>query len=130
MINEVMDLLASQGLMPQKISSNVLKFSKEGLKFVFQADLDDDPSFFRLMLPDIEGNMEDMNLVYNKISDISSAFKVGKCVIINNEVWLTAEGFYYEKSTLQLLINRLIKVLQDMINAYWNYGNESVKEAQ
>lgn len=130
MVNEVMDVLVSLGLAPQKISSNVLKFSNGGLKYVFQADLEDDPSFFRLMLPDIEANMDNMNEIYRKTSEVSSRFKVGKCVIIDKKVWLAAEGFYYDKSTLPLLINRLIDVLHDMIKVYWNYGKESAEGAQ
>ena len=124
MVNDVIDILVAQGVSPQKTSSTTLTFSQDGLNFVFQADLEDDPSYFRLMLPDIEPDMGDMSFVYEKIAKVSSLFKGGKCVIINEMVWISVEGFSYDPTSLPSLIKRMINVLKDMVKAYRTYGSE------
>lgn len=131
MINEVLDILVGMGITPQKVSSNLLRFETEGLNFVFQGDLAEDPGYYRLMLPDIESELDNMPNIYEKAVNISSSYKVGKCIIIDGKVWLTVEGFANDTKSVTFSVARLISVLKDMINAYRNYGtdkNESEKK--
>lgn len=130
MINEVLDSLVGIGITPQKVSPNILRFEKEGLNFVFQGDLADDPSYYRLMLPDIDSDLDDMPSVYEKAVQISSSYKVGKCIVIEGKVWLTVEGFAYDAKSVTFLVARLINVLKDMINAYREYGTGKDESGQ
>ena len=124
MLNEVIDILVKQSIQPQVLSPNIIKFSRENLNYVFQADLEDDPNYFRLLLPDVEPNMEDMQTVYEKIAKITSSYKVGKCIIVNGKVWMSAEGFCYDTAMLPTLMKRLFIILQDMFGGYNSYGRE------
>lgn len=127
MINEVLDVLVEMHLSPQKQSPSMITFSRDERNFVFFADMKNDPSYYRLMLPDIEPNMDDPHLL-DKMVDISSRFKSGKCVRAWDRIALTVEAFSYDKNSLPGLITRWIDLLMEMLNAYREYGNESVTE--
>ena len=122
MINEVMDILVAMNLTPQKMTPTLIKFSKDSLNFVFQADMSNDPSYFRLMLPSVEHYSNDDSALNEKMINVSSQFKAGKCITVNDDVWLTIEAFSYESSALSSLIGRWIAILSDMIKYYREYG--------
>lgn len=130
MINEVLDSLVGLGITPQKVSSNILRFETEGLQFLFQGDLAEDPSYYRLMLPDIDSDLDNMHSIYEKAVKISSSYKLGKCIIIEGKVWLTVEGFAFDAKSVTFLLARLITVLKDMINAYRHYGTDKNESEQ
>ncbi len=122
MINEVLDVLVDMGITPQKQSPSLISFSKDGYNFVFQADLQSDPSYFRLMLPDIEPNPNESG-INEKMISTTSHFKAAKCIRVDNSVMITVEAFSYEIASLSGLVSRWITLLIDMIKFYRNNGN-------
>lgn len=101
--------------------SNILKFSIEGMNFLAFYNKDDDPAYFKIMLPRVEVILDESKQdIFDKCIKMSSRFKVGKAIILNDAVWLSAEIFLPEKYDGIALFCRMISLLRDMFNQYRN----------
>ena len=98
---------------------NLLQFNVDGLNYLAEYNSDDDPSYFRIMLPYIDSFNDEMtNDSMDKMLRISTSYKVGKVILIDRSVWLSAEIFIGDKSTASVILPRMVYLLRDMLNAY------------
>lgn len=108
--------------------NDLLEFSIEGLNFLAEYNSDNDPTFFRIMLPQIEilSSELDKNLLA-RILEFNSKYKVGKIIKVGNSLWISAEFFIdprYKDSHI-LIFNRAISLLTDMYKDYFSNYHES-----
>lgn len=77
----------------------------------------DDPSFFRIILPNIDrldGNEEKRTI----INELNKIYKMGKCILVNDNIYMTAEQFVFSKESIDDLFLRMLSVLISMHNEY------------
>ena len=98
------------------IHKDIVSFRSDGLNFVCQF-YDDDPYYFRLMLPRID--KKDSDSLQQITSSINLRFKVAKLIDVGGEPWLVAESFVYSSENGELLIARLVRLLTDVYNYYY-----------
>lgn len=102
--------------------TDLLEFTINNLNFLAEYRYKSDPTFFRIMLPQIQAISSDMgNEILNKVMEVNSMYKVGKIIRIGNHLWISAEFFVdFNKNINDLLFNRAISLLQDMYNEFIN----------
>lgn len=126
MINCFIAFLKEKNIPFDTPDRTLVRFSFEGLNYLFQYREDDDPQFIRLVLPrveDVNGNESDVS---KRMIEISSSIKGVKCIITSNEVWLSAEQFMTSKDNISQVFERMIAVLK---LAYTYYASAAVKNA-
>lgn len=92
-------------------------FKENNLRYLFIYDGENDPYYFRLMLPKIV-QISDQNreVVLNAINYVNSNFKVAKAIIVNTtEVWASVEQFVYSREQINDLFARLKVLLEAFI---------------
>ena len=93
----------------------MITFSVNGLNYACEF-FPNDAFFFRIMLPQIDNR--DVKEVRDVIAEINSTYKVAKIIEVANRPWIVAESFAYSKVYGERLMARLVKVLEDVYNAY------------
>lgn len=95
-----------------------LQFYLYGINYVFVYRANEDPTYIRILVPNVEAvggqNENDICKLYN----LTNSYKVGKAYIFNEQVWFCADSFVYNRDNVDLLFDRLISVLKDMFNQY------------
>lgn len=90
-------------------------FEKWGLQFLFAIEASD-PSYFRIMLPNIANIKEDNKQEINEIVNLeNSKFKLAKAIIVEQQVWISAELFVYSKEGINSLFDRILNLLKEVI---------------
>lgn len=106
----------------------MIEFTIDGLHYIFSYIISDDPYYVRIVLPNAgqidESNLETIRLLY----EISRSYKVGKAYCINSQIWFSAESFVYNKEGADMLFQRMISVLKDMLNYYRIYCDGNNKQ--
>lgn len=118
MIKNIRAFLEEKGIQYELPDQTLVKFSLDGLNFLFQYREEDDPQFIRILLPRVEnvnGNEAD---VFKRMIDVSSSIKVVKSIVSNNEVWLAAEQFMSSTDNIAQVFDRMISVLRLAYNHY------------
>lgn len=101
--------------------TDLLLFSIGGLNYLAEYNKEVDPAFFRIMLPNIDAYSQEKNEMLN---NLTSSYKAGKVVVIDNKVWLSVETLVYGNVDASALFHRMITILRDMINEYRRDKNE------
>lgn len=101
-----------------ELSSKMIAFEYRGFHYVFNHDPDNDSNFVRFFLPDIGRNETIQNSEKDIIESLNREYKVGKLIIIENEVWAVAETFIYSKENVHQLFQRLMDLLYLMVKEY------------
>lgn len=123
MLNKIIDILKDFFDVKEyeflNIKKTLLQFSIDERNYVAEYNKDDDPGFFRVLLPKIE-SIDEISIreVKDRMITITSLYKVGKAISINNEVWLSAEVFISSESNVLELFTRMLSVLNDMYKKY------------
>lgn len=108
--------------------NRLLKFSMDGKHYLAECDHEFDTVFFRIMLPIVEKAGDEPNSdVMSRMINISSSYKVGKALLIRENVWLSAELFIVDKHNVYTLFDRLINVLNAMYEEYKQKCHGSVQ---
>lgn len=109
--------LDQKGISSSFVDSNqtLMQFSYDGINFLFEYDLVEDPLYIRILIPKI-GEIEENGLQI--LHDMTKTYKVGKAFTVNGEVWFSADAFIYNESGCELLFERLLLVLKDMFIEY------------
>ena len=84
---------------------------------------ENDPGFLQLMLPKIDGQnpSEEDN---KKALELSTKYKVGKFITIDNFLWISAEIFYVSSQGVEIVFRRLLFLLLQMYQDYKSYKQE------
>lgn len=127
MINSFIAFLTDKGIQYETPDNTLVKFSLDGLNFLFQYRAEDDPQFIRLLLPKVEDVAQNESVVFNRMIDIASSIKLVKSVIINNEVWLSAEQFMASKENINQIFERMINILK---LAYHHYASAALTKTE
>ena len=101
-----------------KGNRNVITFSIGNLNFLAEYNKEQDPTFFRMMLPCVAKFENNPNTSIQIIKSITSRYKCGKVIIIGDYIWLSVESFIFGNIDAPNLFSIMIKVLRDMINEY------------
>ncbi len=127
MINKFIAFLTEKGIQFDTPDETLVKFSSDGLNFLFQYRSEDDSQFVRLLLPKIEDVKKNDAEVLKRMIDVSSSIKVVKSIIINNEVWLSAEQFMTSKENINQAFDRMIEIMK---LAYKHYASAAMKSSE
>lgn len=111
-----------------KEDDNMLRFTVNNLNYIYLEDVED-PFYFRLLLPNIGSSSNDKML--EMANTLSLYFKVGKAVVVNNSIWLSAEQYIVEYTDIDMLFEKYLMILEKMIEKYRQdseKGDENGKE--
>ena len=120
MIQAFRDYLERQDISSSFINDEhtLLTFDVDDVHYLFYYRRDLDPSYIRIMIPNIASTDINDAQVVTDLFNFSQGYKVGKAIIENNQLWLTAESFVFTQENVDRLFNRLLAVLRDMLNEY------------
>lgn len=127
MITKFMAFLTEKGIQFDTPDDTLVKFSSDGLNFLFQYRKKDDPQFIRLLLPrieDLKGNDND-KAVFKRMIDVSSSIKTVKCIVSNGEVWITSEEFLSSTENVSQVYERMMAVLKLAYNHYASAASQN-----
>ena len=127
MLNKLQLFLSSIDINSNFVNGNreLLEFTTNSLNFLAEYRPDSDPTYFRIMLPQIQSidsNLDEVTL--NRILTINSTYKVGKIIRIGRNLWISAEFFINPAENQILIFNRAISLLTDMYNDYFSRNHE------
>ena len=108
-----------------EVNDDVIKFNVNELHFFCQF-FPKDPYFFRIILP-CEDNVQDSS-VNSLIAEINSRYKVAKIIEVNNKPWIVGESFAYSNQNGEMLIDRIVRLLIEVFNAYSNERNKQIRK--
>ena len=120
MITKFITFLTEKGIQFDTPDETLVKFSSDGLNFLFQYRKEDDPQYIRLLLPrieDLKGDASDI-AVFKRMIDVSSSIKSVKSIVSNGEVWLTCEEFLSSTENINQVFERMMAVLRLAYNHY------------
>ena len=102
----------------------LLTFDLGNVHYLFYYRREDDPNYVRLIIPNIATiDTNDQQAVLS-LFNLSQGYKVGKAIIEDGQLWLTADAFVFMRENNDRLFDRLIAVLRDMLNEYRRMNNE------
>ena len=121
MLEIIRQFLQYRGITINDINESTFSFTTNGLNYTFVHDRNDDPYYFRLILPNVlQVNSANRGEILNRINDRNVRFKVAKSVIVNNNVWIVAEQFVYSHDRITDLFERTMELLQAYIIDFRN----------
>ena len=118
MIDSFIAFLKGKGIAFDILDGTLVKFSSDGLNFLFQYRKEDDPQFVRLLLPRIEDVSGAGDELFKRMIDVSSSIKAVKSIVTNGEVWLTCEQFMTSTENIDQVFERMVTVLKLAYNHY------------
>ena len=107
------DFLETEGYKPSVNEMNDVVFKAEGRTFVISVDEADD-QFLRVIFPNfwsIEDN-EELVRALAMSNTVNSRIKVGKTIVVNNQVWAVAEMFVDSTPELGEFLPRILHILR------------------
>lgn len=127
MLNKLQLFLSSIDINSNFVNGNIglLEFTTNSLNFLAEYRPDSDPTYFRIMLPQIQSidsTLDEVTL--NRILTINSTYKVGKIIRIGRNLWISAEFFINPAENQNLIFNRALSLLTDMYNDFFSRNHE------
>ena len=116
----MMQFLKKEGLMPEVMDNNNIIFKYQMRTFMY-VENDEDASFFQLMMPaiyDVTDDNRDSVLV--AANNITKGYKIVKCVVMDNDVWLSAETLLDSSPQLEDIVPRFLELLINVQQAFYN----------
>lgn len=110
----------------------LIQFTINNIHYLFSYNYNEDPVYVKMIIPNAGAvnmdNLDDVRMLYN----LTTSYKVGKAYASNNQVWFYTEAFVYTKEGADSLFQRMIQVLQDMLNQYrlTHNGNNNESNTQ
>lgn len=121
MIQTFQNYLTNRGITSTFLdqAQTLLSFQQNDINFLFSYQRNQDPTYVRIMIPNIGILDTDNNQEIIRIFQLTSEYKVGKFILEeDNQIWIVAEAFLYIQSDHVRLFDRLLSVLTDMLNEY------------
>ena len=116
----MMQFLKKEGLMPEVMDNNNIIFKYQMRTFMY-VENDEDASFFQLMMPAIYDVTDDnRDAVLVAANNITKGYKIVKCVVMDNDVWLSAETFLDSSPQLEDIVPRFLELLINVQQAFYN----------
>lgn len=114
------EFLKKRGIEVDEKGSGALIFSVNNLRFLFQV-FEPDLNFFRLSLPSINNNTKAYEQLHDEIQQLNRNYKVAKIIEQDNHsLWIIADQFVYSTIQIDMLFDRLVQAMTDMIKDYYN----------
>lgn len=98
---------------------NIL-FKEDKLNFIFTS-FADNPYYFRIILPKIYIVPQDKDAkfkLYEQMDTMNKSYMVAKSIVVDDELWISAETFKFTDDKIDELFENLIQVLQVVYNEY------------
>ena len=121
MIQTFQNYLTNRGISSSFLdqTQTLLSFQQNDINFLFSYRRNQDPTYVRLMIPNIGTLDVNNSQEILRLCQLTSQYKVGKFIIEeNNQIWIVAEAFLYIQADHARLFDRLLSVLIDMFNEY------------
>ena len=121
MIQTFQNYLTNRGISSSFLdqTQTLLSFQQNDINFLFSYRRNQDPTYVRLMIPNIGTLDVNNSQEILRLCQLTSQYKVGKFIIEeNNQIWIVAEAFLYIQADHARLLDRLLSVLIDMFNEY------------
>lgn len=117
-IPKFIEFLSSRGIEYNIVDDVFIKFNYKDLNYMFQYYKDEDPSYFRIMLPKINNKQVTTELV--KITtELNINYKSVKLFEIeSNSIWMVIECFVYSLDNIDMLFSRIVDALSTVIKIY------------
>ena len=116
----MMQFLKKEGLMPEVMDNNNIIFKYQMRTFMY-VENDEDASFFQLMMPAIYDVTDDnRDAVLVAANNITKGYKIVKCVVMDNDVWLSAETLLGSSPQLEDIVPRFLELLINVQQAFYN----------
>lgn len=116
---EYQNLLVRMGLSVELVPSSPGSFlvQEGGLKYIFEHN-ENDPYYFRFVLPSIAKITDVPPAVDNAVHEFNMMFKVSK--IIRQGTWyhIVAEQYVFDFSTLELVIRQILPIMAQEIRQF------------
>lgn len=117
-IPKFVEFLASRGIAYDIVDEVFIKFKYKDLNYMFQYYKDEDPSYFRIMLPKINNKEVDAN-VLQITKELNLNYKAVKIVEFEpGSIWMIIENFVYSLENVDMMFARIIDVLAFVIKIY------------
>ena len=99
-----------------ELENGSISFKRNGLYYLFLFDMKD-PFYFRLTLPNVINVTKDnKDRIFNAINTVNLNFKVAKAIVLlDGNVWISAEQFVYCNENINQLFERMIGLLEVFI---------------
>lgn len=115
-----MQFLKKEGLMPEVMDNNNIIFKYQMRTFMY-VENDEDASFFQLMMPAIYDVTDDnRDAVLVAANNITKGYKIVKCVVMDDNVWLSAETLLDSSPQLEDIVPRFLELLINVQQAFYN----------
>lgn len=113
------DFLQTEGYVPTVNEQNDVVFKQEGKTFVISVDEEDD-QFLRIVFPNFWSleSSEEMVRALAMANAVNSRIKVGKIVVVKNQVWAVAEMFIDSSPELDEFVPRILHILRRTAEAF------------
>ena len=116
----MMQFLKKEGLMPEVMDNNNIIFKYQMRTFMY-VENDEDASFFQLMMPAIYDVTDDnRDAVLVAANNITKGYKIVKCVVMDDNVWLSAETLLDSSPQLEDIVPRFLELLINVQQAFYN----------
>ena len=117
-IPKFIEFLSSKGIEYNIVDEVFVKFFYKDLNYMFQYYKDDDPCYFRIMLPKI--NNKPVSTELKKITtELTINYKTVKLLEIDsNSIWMVMECFVYSLENIDMLFSRMVDALSIVIKIY------------
>lgn len=116
----MMQFLKKEGLMPEVMDNNNIIFKYQMRTFMY-VENDEDASFFQLMMPAIYDVTDDnRDAVLVAANNITKGYKIVKCVVMDDDVWLSAETLLDSSPQLEDIVPRFLELLINVQQAFYN----------
>ncbi len=110
-IDLVKEYLATEGYRYQVDEDGDINFKFEGVSLFYTAD-DDDPYYFRLIMPNIYQLENNREKVLEAINTVTRDIKVMKAFLVEDRLWLSLEIFIDSTPELEDFFPRCMNVLK------------------
>lgn len=109
-----------------ELENGSISFKRNSLYYLFLFDKKD-PFYFRLTLPNVINIAKDnKDRIINAINTVNLNFKVAKAIVLlDGNVWISAEQFVYCNENINQLFERMIGLLEVFI---YDFRKEVEKE--
>lgn len=97
---------------------NILTFTINNLHYLAEYNKDQDSTFFRMLLPDIDNLGENQEEKLSIARRLTSQYKCGKIIVLSDSLWISVETFLFGNVDAPNLFSQMILVLRDMIKEY------------
>ena len=116
----MMQFLKKEGLMPEVMDNNNIIFKYQMRTFMY-VENDEDASFFQLMMPAIYDVTDDnRDAVLVAANNITKGYKIVKCVVMDDNVWLSAETLLDSSPQIEDIVPRFLELLINVQQAFYN----------